>query len=260
MTEVVAALIVRDGRILICQRPAGKARANLWEFVGGKVEPGETREQALKRECLEEMDVRISVGNPAFDVVHVYPDLSIHLYLYYASIVSGEPKRLEHQDMRWIRPCELTDYPFCPADDEMIKKIIEGDQSMEEVYSFLKKAGTYYLATVEDGKPFVRPFGTIDLFEGHLYIQTGKVKRVYRQLAANPNYEICAFTDGTWIRLSGRAVEDDRSEARVHMLDAYPELKRMYQPDDGNTVVFRLEQSVATFCSFTSEPKTILIP
>lgn len=131
---------------------------------------------------------------------------------------------------------------------------------MQEVYEFLKKSGVYYLATAEDGKPYVRPFGTIDLFEGHLYIQTGKRKPVYRQLSQNPNYEICVFSEGTWLRLSGRAVEDDRREARVHMLDAYPDLKSMYQPDDGNTVVFRLENSTAVFSSFTSEPKTVLIP
>ena len=255
--EVVAALIIRDGRILACRRPAHKARGLLWEFVGGKVEPGETNEQALVRECMEELDVTVSVGPLFFETVHEYPDLKVRLSLYRASIVSGTPKLLEHAEMRWIPPEELKDYPFCPADDVIIDTIMKGYAAMKEVYDFLKKAGTYYLATVENGNPRVRPFGTVDLFDGGLYIQTGKVKPVYRQLAEHPEFEICAFHDGTWIRLSGEAEEDDRTEARAHMLDAYPELKGMYSADDGNTVVFRLTRCTAVFNSFGQEPKTV---
>lgn len=124
MTDVVAALIAEGGRILICQRPAHKARGNLWEFVGGKVECGETHEQALKRECMEELNVVVSVGSPAYDVIHIYPDLSVHLFLYFAAIESGELKLLEHQDARWVLPGELDSYPFCPADEEIIQAIV----------------------------------------------------------------------------------------------------------------------------------------
>lgn len=128
---------------------------------------------------------------------------------------------------------------------------------MDEVYEFLKKCGTYYLATVEGDQPRVRAFGTIDLFEGKLYIQTGKVKEVSKQMMANPKIEICAFDGNTWLRLVAKAVEDDRYEARKHMLDAYPSLQKMYQPDDGNTQVFALEDCKAVFSSFTEEPRTV---
>ena len=128
---------------------------------------------------------------------------------------------------------------------------------MEEVYEFLKKCGTYYLATVEGDQPRVRAFGTIDLFEGKLYIQTGKVKEVSKQMMANPKIEICAFDGNTWLRLAAKAVEDDRYEARKHMLEAYPSLQKMYQPDDGNTQVFALEDCKAVFSSFTEEPRTV---
>lgn len=128
---------------------------------------------------------------------------------------------------------------------------------MQQIYEFLKTCGTYYLATVEDGQPRVRPFGTVDLFEGRLYIQTGKSKSVSRQLHANPQLEICAFDGSRWLRLAATAVEDDRIEARRHMLDAYPELKTMYAPDDGNTEVFFLKDAVAVFSSFTAEPEVI---
>ena len=128
---------------------------------------------------------------------------------------------------------------------------------MEEVYEFLKKCGTYYLATVEGDQPRVRAFGTIDLFEGKLYIQTGKVKEVSKQIMANPKIEICAFDGSRWFRLTARALEDDRYEARKHMLDAYPSLQKMYQPDDGNTQVFALEDCTAVFSSFTEEPRTV---
>lgn len=128
---------------------------------------------------------------------------------------------------------------------------------MDEVYEFLKKCGTYYLATVEGDQPRVRAFGTIDLFEGKLYIQTGKVKEVSKQMMANPKIEICAFDGNTWLRLAAKAVEDDRYEARKHMLDAYPSLQKMYQPDDGNTQVFALEDCKAVFSSFTEEPRTV---
>ena len=126
---------------------------------------------------------------------------------------------------------------------------------MQKTYEFLKKAGTYYLATVEGDRPRVRPFGTIHIFEDKLYIQTGKKKDVYSQLKANPNAEITAFCEGTWIRLSGELIEDDRFEARKSMLVAYPELRNMYDENDGNTVVLYFKNAKATFCSFTSAPE-----
>ena len=128
---------------------------------------------------------------------------------------------------------------------------------MQEVYEFLKKVGTYYLGTDDGGQPRVRPFGTVDLFDGGLYIQTGKRKAVSMQMHANPKIEICAFDGNKWIRVVATAVEDDRREARAHMLDAYPELKSMYDPDDGNTEVFRLTEAEATISSFGGEPKVI---
>lgn len=128
---------------------------------------------------------------------------------------------------------------------------------MEEVLEFLKKAGTYYLATDDNGQPRVRPFGTIHQFEGRLYIQTGKRKSVSMQIHANPRIEICAFLDGTWLRVAAKAVGDDRREARVSMLEAYPDLRRMYDPDDGNTEVFYLEDATAVFSSFTAPQRTI---
>ena len=128
---------------------------------------------------------------------------------------------------------------------------------MERVCKFLKDAGTYYLATVEGDQPRVRPFGTAHIFEGRLYIQTGKVKPVSRQLMANPRAEICAVHNGTWVRIAGELVEDDRAEARKSMLDAYPSLRKMYDENDGNTQVFYFKNATATFSSFTSAPETI---
>ena len=128
---------------------------------------------------------------------------------------------------------------------------------MERVYDFLKKAGVYYLATTEGDQPRVRPFGTVNLFEGRLYIQTGKVKPVSRQLAANPRAEICAFTGGEWIRIACELIEDDRLEARKAMLDAYPDLRSMYDENDGNTQVFYLQKAEATFCAFGQEPEVL---
>ena len=127
---------------------------------------------------------------------------------------------------------------------------------MQKVYDFLKAAGTYYLATVEGDQPRVRPFGTVNIFDGRLYIQTGKVKPVSRQLAANPRCEICAFKDGTWLRVSGELTEDDRVEAKKAMLDAYPNLRGMYNENDGNTQVLWLKNAVATFSSFSAAPET----
>lgn len=123
MTEVVAALIWRGDRFLICQRPAHKARGLLWEFVGGKVESGETKEQALGRECREELDIGIRVERQFMEVVHVYPDLTVRLTLFLASIWDGEPKLLEHNDLRWITVDEIDDYDFCPADEEILRRI-----------------------------------------------------------------------------------------------------------------------------------------
>ena len=128
---------------------------------------------------------------------------------------------------------------------------------MEEVYEFLKSVGTYYLATVEGDQPRVRPFGTVDLFEGRLYIQTGKIKPVSHQLHANPKAELCAFAGGKWLRVACELIADDRREAREHMLNSYPSLRAMYHEDDGNTEVFFLRNAVATFSSFTEPPKTV---
>ena len=128
---------------------------------------------------------------------------------------------------------------------------------MESVYKFLKEAQTYYLATVEGDQPRVRPFGTIDLFEGRLYIQTGKVKEVSKQIQANPKVEICAFMNGTWLRVAGKLVRDDRIEPKVHMLEEYPSLKAMYSAEDDNTEVLYLEDETATFSSFTEPPRTV---
>ena len=128
---------------------------------------------------------------------------------------------------------------------------------MKKVYDFLKEAETYYLATVEGDQPRVRPFGTINLFEGKLYIQTGKVKPVSQQLAANPKAELCAFHNGTWLRVSGELVEDDRTEAKKAMLDAYPQLRGMYDENDGNTQVFYFKNATAVFSSFTAAPETV---
>ena len=128
---------------------------------------------------------------------------------------------------------------------------------MERVCEFLKKAGVYYLATVEGDQPRVRPFGTAHIFEGKLYIQTGKVKPVSKQLGENPRAEICAFHGGTWVRVAGTLVEDDRVEAKKSMLDAYPNLRGMYDENDGNTQVLYFQDAVATFSSFTAAPETV---
>ena len=125
MTEVVAALIWQGETFMICQRPAHKARGLLWEFVGGKVEPGETKEQALIRECREELAVTVSVGEIFMDVVHEYPDLTVHLTLFHASIAEGEPQKLEHNDIKWITPREIPQYAFCPADVEILEEITQ---------------------------------------------------------------------------------------------------------------------------------------
>ena len=128
---------------------------------------------------------------------------------------------------------------------------------MQEVLNFLKKAGTYYLATVEGDQPRVRPFGTINEFEGKLYIQTGKVKPCSKQMAANPKVEICAFAGGEWVRIAAEAVNDDRVEAKESMLDAYPNLKARYSATDDNTQVLYLKDAVATFSSFTAPDRVV---
>lgn len=130
-------------------------------------------------------------------------------------------------------------------------------EGIEKVTRFLKDAGTYYLATVEGDQPRVRPFGTAHIFEGKLYIQTGKKKEVSKQLKANPKAEICAFKGGKWIRVAGELIEDDRIEARISMLDAYPSLKKMYAADDGNTTVFYFQNAEAVITSFSQEPEVI---
>ncbi|NLL75647.1 MAG: NimC/NimA family protein [Clostridiales bacterium] len=128
---------------------------------------------------------------------------------------------------------------------------------MQEVYEFLKKCETYYLATVEGDQPRVRPFGTVDIFEGKLYIQTGKIKKVSKQLQANPKAEICGYTEGKWVRVEGKLIRDDRVEAKKHMLDNYPGLQAMYSAEDDNTEVLYFEDATATFYTFTEEPKVI---
>jgi uncharacterized pyridoxamine 5'-phosphate oxidase family protein len=129
---------------------------------------------------------------------------------------------------------------------------------MKEVYDFLKEAGTYYLATEEGSQPRVRPFGTVDIFEGKLYIQTGKSKAVAKQIAANPRIEICAMDkQGRWIRVAGEAVEDNRVEAKKHMLDAYPQLRTRYSENDDNTLVLYLKNAVASIEAFGGEKKVI---
>lgn len=123
MTQVVAALIWENDRFMICRRPAHKARGLLWEFVGGKVEKGETKQQALVRECTEELAITVSVGDVFMELTHEYPDLTVHLTLFNASIAEGVPQLLEHCDLKWISPAEIEDYDFCPADEEILKKI-----------------------------------------------------------------------------------------------------------------------------------------
>ena len=125
VTEVVAALIWQGNKFMICQRPAHKARGLLWEFVGGKIEPGEIKEQALIRECREELNITISVGDVFMEVTHEYPDITVNLTLFNATIAEGEPQKLEHNDIRWITPSEISKYDFCPADVEMLAKICE---------------------------------------------------------------------------------------------------------------------------------------
>lgn len=125
MVEVVAALIWDNNKFMICQRPAHKARALLWEFVGGKVEPGETKEHALIRECQEELAITLSVNDVFMDVIHEYPDITVHLTLFNATIAEGVPQKLEHNDIRWISSAEISDYDFCPADNDILKRLIK---------------------------------------------------------------------------------------------------------------------------------------
>ena len=128
---------------------------------------------------------------------------------------------------------------------------------MNEVWEFLKECGTYYLATIDGDQPRVRPFGTAEIFEGKLYIQTGKKKDCYKQLLANPKAEICCFKSGKWLRIAGKLIPDDRVEAKKDMLDKNPNLRGMYDDNDDNTIVLYFEDAVATFSSFTEAPKQI---
>lgn len=128
---------------------------------------------------------------------------------------------------------------------------------IKDVCDFLKKCGTYYLATMDGDQPRVRPFGTAEIFDGRLYIQTGKNKDVSRQMKANPKVELCAFDGETWVRIQATAVDDDRREPKAHMLDAYPMLKSMYSPDDGNTQTLYLRDATATFYSLTGSPRVV---
>ena len=124
MVEVVAALIWNENKFMICQRPTTKSCALLWEFVGGKVEPGETKEQALIRECQEELGITLSVGDVFTEVVHTYPDITVHLTLFHANIAQGTPQKLEHNDIQWITAAEIPNFNFCPADKEILEKIV----------------------------------------------------------------------------------------------------------------------------------------
>ncbi len=128
ITNVVAALIWQDNKFMICQRPAHKARGLLWEFVGGKVEKGETEKEALVRECREELDIAVNVGNVFMELTHTYPDITIKLTLYNATIAEETPKLLEHNDLRFITPSEIPNFEFCPADKEILEKIMQGEQ------------------------------------------------------------------------------------------------------------------------------------
>lgn len=134
MTEVVAALIWRGDRFLACQRPAHKARGLLWEFVGGKVEPGETKQQALIRECREELAVTIRPGEVFMELTHEYPDLTVHLTLFHAVIEHGEPQQLEHNDLRWITTKEIDSYDFCPADVDILERLKQIDNGIQAAY------------------------------------------------------------------------------------------------------------------------------
>ena len=125
VTEVVAALVWRDDKFMICQRPAHKARGLLWEFVGGKVEPGETKEQALIRECREELNITLDVGEEFMDALHEYPDILVHLIVFNAAIIEGTPQKLEHNDIKWITPSDIPNFEFCPADVDILEKICE---------------------------------------------------------------------------------------------------------------------------------------
>ena len=125
MTEVAAALIWNNDKFMICRRPAHKSNALLWEFVGGKLEPGETKQEALIRECKEELNITVDVGEEFFDVVHQYPDILVHLTLFNATIAEGTPELLEHCDLKWITPKEIPQYTFCPADKDILEKITE---------------------------------------------------------------------------------------------------------------------------------------
>ena len=132
MTEVVAALIWDGDKFMACQRPAHKTRGLLWEFVGGKVEPGESPEDALIRECREELDITVSVGDVFYQVVHEYPDLTVHLTLFNAVIAQGTPKKLEHNDIRWLRVEEIPNYKFCPADEEILELLIKRQRNRDK--------------------------------------------------------------------------------------------------------------------------------
>lgn len=145
----------------------------------------------------------------------------------------------------------------CRSVDEMTENKEENTMTMQDVYQFLKDAGVYYIATVDGDQPRVRPFGTIHIFEGKLYIQTGRKKNVSRQLGINGKTELCAMKGDEWIRLSGTLVDDNRREAKASMLDAYPSLKKMYSPDDDNTQVLYFKDATATIYSFSHDPVVI---
>ena len=151
-------------------------------------------------------------------------------------------------------------YSTCFAADKAVNvknNNVKKEETMQSVYEFIKSCNTYYLATVENGQPRVRPFGTINIFNGKLYIQTGKSKNVSKQIAANPKVELCCFDGKRWLRLAGELVNDDSVEAKKSMLDNYPNLRSMYNENDGNTQVLYFKNATATFSSFVEEPKTV---
>ncbi len=213
MIEVVAALIWKNERFMICRRPAHKARGLLWEFVGGKVEAGESREEALVRECREELGVTVGVGECFMQVLHEYPDLTVHLTVFHAEILSGTPQLLEHHDLRWITPEEIPQYDFCPADVEILEKILcesgktaKGANMFEKVSENLKKRGfevscfatakeaNAYLNTVIDQKS-VGIGGSMTVAEMGLYDLLSTHNAVYWHQAAPTREESFAVRE-----------------------------------------------------------------
>ena len=229
-----------------------------WLLRGGMFDGEKLIALSLCEKCGETLIIHIEKADIAYEGIYqvlvneyakcfVTPDVR---YINREEDVGDEGMRRSKESYHPVRLLEkyLVRIPVQPE---------KGETIMQEVYEFLKKCGTYYLATVDGDQPHVRPFGTVNLFEGKLYIQTGKVKAVSKEMAANPKVELCAFDGETWLRVSATAVEDDRVAARQDMLDHYPELQSMYAADDGNTQVLALTDATATFSSFAAAPRTV---